>query len=128
MKVLNIEQLLFLHFSIIEATGGSHGLRDLGLLKAAVARPWAGFGEVEFYPEIYDKAAVLTHSIINNHPFIDGNKRTGIAAGVLTLKINNINFKVDQEEMVRFVMQIAQGQVDWPQIAKWFRRHSCISR
>lgn len=123
MRFLTLEQILFLHYSIIESTGGCHGLRDLTLLRSAVARPQAGFGEIEFYPDIFDKAAVITHSIIKNHPFLDGNKRTGIAAGIILLEINNIKITVSQEELVSFTLQIAEGKIDWQGISGWFRDH-----
>jgi death-on-curing protein len=86
-RYLTIPQILFLHARLIEETGGSQGLRDLGLLEAASARPQATFGGEELHPDLFEKAAALMDSLINNHPFIDGNKRTGIAtAGIFLLQ------------------------------------------
>ncbi len=80
MRYLTAEQVLFLHARLIEETGGSHGIRDVGLLQSAVARPRATFEGEDLYPDVCSKAAALMHSLINNHPFVDGNKRTGTAA------------------------------------------------
>ncbi len=76
MKYLSAEQVLFIHSRLIDETGGSHGIRDTGLLQAAVERPKATFGGKDLYPDIFYKAAALLESLIKNHPFIDGNKRT----------------------------------------------------
>ena len=78
MSHLTAEQVLFIHYRLIEETGGIHGIRDIPLLQSAVARPMATFGSDDLYPDIFSKAAALMHSIIKNHPFVDGNKRTSI--------------------------------------------------
>lgn len=77
-RYLTVPQILFIHARLIDETGGAHGLRDLGALEAASARPQATFAEQELYPDFFSKAAALLDSLINNHPFVDGNKRTGI--------------------------------------------------
>ena len=89
MQYLSPEQVLFIHARLIAETGGEHGVRDIGLLQSAVARPKATFDNKELYPDVANKAAALMESLINNHPFVDGNKRTGITAAVLFLRINN---------------------------------------
>ena len=76
MIYLSAEQVLFLHDRLIEETGGEHGVRDLGGLESALARPQAAFGDTEFYPDIFTKAAVLMDGLTRNHAFIDGNKRS----------------------------------------------------
>ena len=72
MIYLSVEQVLFLHDRLIEETGGEHGVRDLGGLESALARPRASFGDSEFYPDIFAKAAVLMDGLTRNHAFIDG--------------------------------------------------------
>ena len=78
-RYLTVPQILFLHSRLIEETGGSQGLRDLGLLESAVARPQTSFSGEDLYPGLFTKAAALMDSLINNRPFLDGNKRTGIS-------------------------------------------------
>ena len=80
MNYITPEQVLFIHYRIIEETGGSHGIRDLALLQSALARPMATFDENDLYPDIFSKAAALMHSIIKSHPFMDGNKRTAYSS------------------------------------------------
>ncbi len=121
---LNAEQILFIHTRLIKETGGESGIRDLGLLRSAVARPQATFDQTDLYPNIFFKAAALFESLVNNHPFVDGNKRTGIASTVLLLQINNYSFQTSQEEMVRFTLSIAQGTETLESIAAWLDNHT----
>jgi death-on-curing protein len=125
MRHLTVEEILYLHYRLIKTTGGAPGIRDLGLLESAAARPLAGFAKTEAYQSVFDKAAVLAHSIIANHPFIDGNKRTGIASAVLFLRKNGFFLKTAQKEMVDFTLKIARGEAGWPEISDWLERH-CI--
>ncbi len=125
MKHLTVEEILFLHHMLIKKTGGAPGIRDLGLLQSAAARPSAGFARTEAYPSSIDKAAVLAHSIISNHPLIDGNKRTGIAAAGLFLRKNDLFLKTTQDEMIQFTLKIARGEISWQEISTWLARY-CI--
>ena len=83
MIYLSVEQVLFLHDRLIEETGGEHGVRDLGGLESALARPHAAFGTTEFYPDVFTKAAVLMDGLTRNHAFTDGNKRISISSAAL---------------------------------------------
>ena len=85
---LSAQQVLFIHARLIEATGGEHGVLDLGLLQAAVARPQATFDGADLYASLFQKAAALMESLAQNHPFVDGNKRTAITAAALFLLQN----------------------------------------
>lgn len=78
MKYLTVEQVLFIHARLVSEISGTHGVRDLGLLESAVARPQATFEGNDLYSDIFSKAAALMESLIGNHPFVDGNKRTGM--------------------------------------------------
>jgi prophage maintenance system killer protein len=80
MRWLSLSEVLILHRRLIEQSGGTTGLRDLGLLEASLAQPRQSFAGIDLYPELSDKAACLGYSLIQNHPFIDGNKRVGHAA------------------------------------------------
>ncbi|MGA7672355.1 MAG: type II toxin-antitoxin system death-on-curing family toxin [Nitrolancea sp.] len=129
MNHLTIEQILFIHDRLIEETGGSHGLRDLDGLLAATERPHAGTAESEFYPSLHDKAAVLMESIVRNHAFIDGNKRTGLTAAGMLLALNGWEIRVSQREAFTFTMRIAYDQPDdprpnWREISEWLKEHS----
>lgn len=124
MKHLTLEEILYLHYRLIKKTGGAQGIRNLGLLQSAAARPIADFKNVEAYQSVFDKAAALTHSIILNHPFIDGNKRTGIAAAGLFLRKNGYLLKTTQKQMINFTLAIARREADWPEISGWLEKHS----
>ena len=123
MNYLNIHQVLAIYGEVMKETGGMKGIRDTGLLESAVARPQSGFGEEEFYPDIFSKTAALGHSIIRNHPFVDGNKRTGYMAMRLFLNINGYDLKASLKEKYEFVMGIAQGMEE-KVIAGWLKRHT----
>ncbi len=124
MKYLSPHQVLFLHARLIEETGGSHGVRDIGLLLSALGRPKAMFEGKDLHPTIYQKAAALSDSIINNHPFVDGNKRTGIGAAVLILSLNGYVLTASNQELLDLTMEIAQKKTAIEMIANWFERHS----
>lgn len=123
MVYLTAEQVLFIHYRLVTETGGEHGIRDMGLLESAVARPKATFDEQELYIDVFEKAAALMESLVNNHPFIDGNKRTGIACAVLFLRQNGIAFNAKNSEVENFTLQVAKSELDPGGIAEWFKVH-----
>ena len=124
MKYLSPHQVLFLHARLIEETGGSHGVRDMGLLLSALGRPQATFEGKDLYPTIYQKVAAMSDAMINNHPFVDGNKRSGIGAAVLFLSLNGYVLTAPNQELLDFTMEIAQKKTAIETIANWFERHS----
>ncbi len=126
MKHLTAEQVLFIHSKLIDKTGGSHGIRDLGLLQSGVLRAKTTFGGKELYPDIFYKAAaaLLIESLIKNRPFIDGNKRTAITSAGIFLKRNGYALKTTQKELEQFTLNIANGKVSTLDAVKWFKRHS----
>lgn len=124
MNYLNINQVLAIHSEVIKQIGGSGGTRDLGLLDSAVARPQATFGGDDLYPDIFSKAACLGHSLICNHPFVDGNKRTGYISTRLFLNINGYDIKASEDEKYKFVIEIAEKERDERSIAEWLKKHS----
>lgn len=123
MNYLTAAQVLFIHGRLIAETGGASGLRDLGLLESAVARPQATFGGEDLYPDLYSKTAALMDSLIRNHPFLDGNKRAGITAAGIFLVRNGVRLTATNEEVEQFTLLIAQGGVSIEQIADWFAQH-----
>lgn len=124
MNYLTPEQVLFIHYRLIEETGGSHGIRDIALLQSAIARPMAAFGGDDLYPDIFTKAAALMHSLIKNHPFIDGNKRTAITSASILLIRNGYQLNASNKELERFTLKVASKNTEIEEIAKWFRKYS----
>ena len=124
MKYLTAEQVLFIHARLVSETGGSHGVRDLGLLESAVARPRAVFDGKDLYADLFSKAAALMESLINNHPFVDGNKRTGIAAAALFLWRNGWRLSVSGEELEAMTLHTAVEDVPIETLADWLRSNS----
>ena len=121
---LTAEQVLFVHYRLISETGGEHGVRDLGLLESAVARPQATFDRQELYPDVFEKSAALMESLINNHPFVDGNKRTGIACAVLFLQQNGISFSAKNADLETFTLRVASSKARRSEITRWLKKHS----
>lgn len=117
-------QILYLHKRIAESVGGSPVVRDHGLLESAVYRPMASFGGTDLYPDLFSKAGALGHSLIANHPFVDGNKRTGYEAMRLMLRLNRWELRVSEDAAFRFVMQMAKGKLDEHAAAAWLKAHS----
>jgi death-on-curing protein len=121
---LTSEQVLFLHSRLISTIGGGHGVRDIGMLLSALGRTQATFDGKELYPDIMLKAAALIDSLVRNHPFVDGNKRTAITASALFLRLNGYLLQVENREMVLFALACAQSQLSLVEIAEWFRKYS----
>jgi len=124
VEYLTIEEVLLLHARLIQRTGGSGGVRDLGLLDSALARPQATFGGEDLYPSLWHKAAALMHSLVKNHPFVDGNKRTALTATGLFLELNGYTLTATNEEAIDFTRQAAVGEVDVEFMAAWLESHS----
>ena len=123
MTILDLEQLLQLHALVIESTGGSAGLRDLGRLEAALATQTQNVFGDELYPTILDKAAAMIRGIIADHAFVDGNKRTAMLVGLTLLKINGLTFSFNSGEIEDFAIEIAIQKLDVPQIVDWLHTH-----
>lgn len=124
MKFLTVEDVLLLHQLAIDKAGGAYDLRSLELLDSAVGRCRASFGGRYLYKSIFDKAASLTHSIIKNHPFVDGNKRTGIYSAMTFLELNGYKFKAGQDELVEFALGVDLKNTDVENMSKWLKGHS----
>ena len=124
MKYLTPQNVIQIHFEIVEETGGSQGLRDLGLLESAVFRPQATFGGKDLYPTLILKAAALIHSLLLNHVFVDGNKRTATISMVEFLILNGKKCEVTNKEVVNFAMWVENKKPSIEQIAGWIKKHS----
>ncbi len=117
------EQIIKLHNSLISKTGGMDGVRDKNLLDSAIKSPFQTFDGKELYPDLYDKASQLCYSLIENHPFADGNKRIGVHLTLLFLKINNEELKYTQKELIDFGFNIASGKMTRDDIKEWLLKH-----
>jgi death-on-curing protein len=123
MIKLDTTQVLYLHNIMCKTTGGSCVLRDLGALEPALYHAYASFEGKDFYPTIEEKAARQAYGIIRNHPFLDGNKRTGLFVMLVFLELNSIKIFFSQSELVELGMGIAEGILDSGQITKWILKH-----
>lgn len=119
-----IEHILLLHQKMIACSGGSDGVRDLGLIESALARGQAAFGDVELYPAIEQKAAAIGCGLTKNHGFVDGNKRIGMAAMLLILRRNGVLLVYTQEELIELGLAVAQGTVDVEETTAWIQSHT----
>ena len=121
---LTAQQVLFIHARLIETTGGSHGLHDLGLLESAVSQPQATFDGVDLYPDLWHKGAVLMESLAQNHPFVDGNKRTAITATAMFLRQNGYALQTTNEALEVFVMDVVEKRPSLDTMVGWLKEHS----
>lgn len=121
---LTLEQILVIHQDQIERYGGTHGLRDLALLESAIFRPQSSFSSKELYKTIFDKTAALMHSLILNHPFIDGNKRTGIVSALVFLELNGFRLEVGTKELIKTALKIESKKLNLENVAKWLESNS----
>jgi len=119
MILLSKEQVIMLHSLCVEKTGGSDGIRDDGLLDSAVKSPMQSFGGVDLYPTVQAKATQLCFGLINNHPFIDGNKRIGVLAMLTFLELNGISINASDEDIIRFGLSAASGKMSASDISDW---------
>jgi len=124
VQYLTIDEVLYLHQALVDRYGGLHGVRDLGLVASAVVRPEAGFGDFEAYPDLFLKAAVLGFSLLKNHAFLDGNKRTSIGAMELLLEKNGVRITAKINERFRLAHDIENNSLPENQIAQWLKKHS----
>ena len=112
MRWLQLAEVLELHRRLIDQSGGTAGIRDLGLLEASLAQPRQTFGGIDLYPELIEKAAALGFSLIQNHPFVDGNKRIGHAAMEITLVLNGVELVASVDSAEAAVLAVAMGELN----------------
>jgi len=124
MRYLAPEEVLLIHERILDKFGGAGGLRDWGLLDSAVNRPRAAFEGKDLYPDLFTKAAVLGHSLVLNHPFVDGNKRTAWEAMHTFIEENGYSLQAKHDEIVELMLRIEDKSLGVEQIAGWLKAHS----
>lgn len=123
-KFLSLSEVLEIHRDQIQRYGGDLGVRDLGLLQSAIAMPAAGFGDTYFHTDIFEMAAAYLFHIVQNHPFIDGNKRAGAVASIVFLDLNDISLAADEDQFERLVLRVAEGKADKAEITAFFRANA----
>ena len=119
MRLLSLAEVLDLHRRIVESSGGSLGIRDLGALKSAIAQPRMTFDTHDLYPSLVEKAAALGYSLVMNHPFVDGNKRVAHAAMETLLVLNGAELFAGLEEQEQLMLGLAAGQVSRNALVAW---------
>lgn len=124
MRYLTIQEVLFIHFRVIERFGGMDGVLNLAGLESAVARPQATVEGADLYASVFEKAAALLHSLVLNHPFQDGNKRTAFTALGLFLRFNGVELEGSRTDAEDLVVNVADTHVDLDTIVSWLQSHS----
>jgi len=123
MRYLTVNEVLETYSRVMQQSGGAIGIHDLGALESAVAQPRMTFGGEELYPTIVEKASALGFSLIQNHPLIDGNKRTGHAAMEMFLVLNGHEISATVDEQVKVVLQVASSEMGREAFTEWLRSH-----
>ena len=121
---LSLAEVVEIHRDQIERYGGQAGIRDLGLLQSALAMPGAGFGGKYLHSDLIEMAAAYLFHIVQNHPFVDGNKRTGTVAGIVFLSLNGIELEADETQLEQLVIDVAKGKAGKSAVADFLRRNS----
>lgn len=119
IRYLTLDEVMSLHGQILKQSGGTAGVRDLGSLESAIAQPMMTFGAEDLYPTLVDKAAALAFSLVINHPFVDGNKRTGHAAMETFLVMNDLEIFAPVDEQESVILSLAAGLLDREDFTKW---------
>lgn len=119
-----MDDVLFFHYDVITLDGGASGIRDEGALEAAVARPMSGFGGEGRFPTPFAKAAALMESIIQRHPFVDGNKRTGLKSGAFFLFLTGYRLTPSPEELRDLTLEVAEHRLDVDGLAQWIEENT----
>ena len=126
MIKFTVNEALMLHKLIAAKTGGSVGVRDIGLVESALEGAYQTFGGVELYPSLIEKGARLGYSLISNHAFVDGNKRIGMLVMLVFLEVNGIEIGADNGEIIRVGLGVAAGEIDYEglleAIKKWSKK------
>ena len=121
---LTSAEIIEIHDYQIEHFGGGEGLRDIELLKSAIGMPSATFGGEYLHPTILEMAAAYLYHLVENHPFVDGNKRVGAMAALIFLDLNGYDFDASDAEFTDMVLKVASGKMLKAEITLFFHRHA----
>ena len=119
-----LEDILLLHDMSIRDYGGMKGIRDIGLLESAIARPFQTFDSKDLYPTSIEKAAALSESLIINHPFLDGNKRTGLLGMLSILLEYKIEINANEGDLYNSIIQLSTGEIKFDEIVAWLNKNA----
>ena len=119
---LELGEMLLIHQEQLERYGGSPGIRDIGILQAATAMPRAGVADRYLHEDLFEMAAAYMYYVVRDHPFVDGNKRTGAVAALVFLEMNDIEILVDEEELESTVRSVAEGNTTKADITTFLRK------
>jgi death-on-curing protein len=123
VRYLTLSEVLEVHRQVMAQSGGAEGLMHLSALESALAQPQMTFGGEDLYPTLVDKAAALGYALIKNHPFLDGNKRTGHAAMEVFLILNGDEIRATVDEQEHVILQVAASEIDREEFTMWLRTH-----
>jgi death on curing protein len=121
---LTLEEILEIHRNQIDLYGGSHGVKDQGMLESALAQPAASFGGEFLHKDVIEMAAAYCFHLIENHAFNDGNKRVGIVAALIFLEMNNYEMDVTEEALEKFVIDLASGKLSKIEVTSFIRKNT----
>ncbi|MGG9964041.1 type II toxin-antitoxin system death-on-curing family toxin [Ferruginibacter sp. SUN106] len=122
--MISKEEVLIIHNEVVSTHGGANGIREISGLESAISRPFQLFEGVELYTSVFEKAAAIDESIIMNHPFIDGNKRTGYVLMETILRIEGLKINASDEFLYSFIIQITTGEIRFEQIVEWLKQNT----
>ena len=123
MKILTKDQIILLHAQLIKETGGSDGIRDEGLLDSAILNPFQSFDCKELYSSVLEKGARIGFGLLQNHAFVDGNKRIGAHAMLVFLALNGYVFSYTQKELTEIILSFASGEKNCDDLLLWLQSH-----
>jgi death-on-curing protein len=126
VRYLTLSEVLAVHRQVMAQSGGAEGLMHLPALESALAQPQMTFGGEDLYPTLVDKAAALGSALIKNHPFLDGNKRTGHAAMEVFLVLNGYEIRATVDEQEHVILQVAASEIDREKFTTWLRTHVVV--
>lgn len=121
--MINLQHVLRAHDNSIQSFGGGTGIRDEGSLLAAIARPYATFDQHDLYPSPTEKAAAIFESLIINHPFVDGNKRTAFIMLKLMLNLYGYDVMAFDNEKYKMTIAASSGEIRFDEIRLWIEEH-----
>jgi len=121
---LTLDEILAIHRDQVARHGGTEGVRDWGLLEAAIAMPQAAFGGRHVHGDLCEMAAAYLFHIVQNHPFLDGNKRVGAVTAYVFLALNEIELVADQDAYAELVLSVARGETPKSAVAEFFRANT----
>lgn len=124
MRYLTAEELLFIHFELIEGTGGSHGVRDVHLLGSILEKPKMGVGGTELLPTVFDKAAAYLEAIARYHVFVDGNKRTAVTVAARFLYLNGFELAASNRDVEEFTLRVIEKRLEIETVSAWLENHA----